>query len=353
MPQTRATKDNEVTDPQGGGSHTDQVMHHAIVHDDPSLETIIPLPQEATGGTDAAGTTAPPAKPATRGRKKKDTQPAAQKSKATRVTSKPSASPAGADSELTSQIGEILQLLKAQATRPVIREPEPRRITMFQPVIELVDGARAALDSRLPTVQGNIDIQEHLTRKSQRRVRDSSIDVITFHEFVYAFIGHILEAQCLDPVTMNKLQFMRQIAEDSESYNWSGVLDWALTTLERINSSSTTWAASQDRAMNRLVISRSVSNAMLYLPIPCPEYNQGLCKQKGAHHEGRFSLEHICTYCAALGIEHPHSDKACHRKKQTSGSQQRSNHSAGHRSEYRQRNYRHNDNYDSRSDSKN
>lgn len=265
------------------------------------IETPAPLP--------------PPAK-STRGRKKKETQPPATKSKAPRVTPPASAAGAGADFNLTCQIGEILQLLKSQATRTHITEPPPRAISAPQTVSDAFHGARVALESRLPTVEGNINIEEFLTRKSQRRVKDNSIDIITFHEFVYAFTGHLLEARGLDNIITNKLQFLRHIAEDSESYNWTGVLDWALTTLERINANSTTWAATQDRAMDRLVISRSVSNAMSLLSIPCVEYNQGSCRFKSAHQEGRFSLEHICTYCAAIGIDHPHSDRSCHRKKE-------------------------------------
>lgn len=339
-----------------------EIVHQAVIHTQPPSNVENPAREQVIQDQPIDTQTLPPPKPATRGRKKKDAQqPPAKVARVTAAAGRGAG--ARADADLSSQIGEILQLLRAQATRPqavesqprqYIQEPPPRAIASQQPVTELLHEARVALDSRLPTVGGNVNIEEFLTRKSQRRVKENSIDAISFNEFVYAFIGHILDAQVLDQVTASKLQFLRQIAEDSEAYNWTGVLDWALTTLERINSNSTTWAASQDRAMDRLVISRSVSNAIALSQIPCMEYNQGTCRFKASHQEGRFALEHLCNYCFAIGIEHPHTDRACHRKKQITNNQSRAPQSSANRSDFRQRNYRQNDyNPEVKSDSKN
>lgn len=353
MPQTRA---NQQDMPAPGQELPPppaiQGVHQAIVH---NTQTGDIIEQESHEGADDIQTLPlPPAKPATRGRKKKETQPPAAKVPRVTPPARAGATKAKADDTLSNQIGEILQLLKAQAARPQIIEPQPRAIANSQPAIDLFQGARAALESRLPTVEGTINIEEYLTRKSQRRVKENSIDIISFNEFVYAFIGHLLETPGLDATYSSKLQFLRHIAEDSEGYQWAGVLDWALTTLERVNTNSTSWSAAQDRAMDRLVISRSVSNAMQLTSIPCVEYNQGNCRLKSAHQEGRFNLEHVCTYCFAIGIEHPHTDRSCHRKKQVNNGQSKQNHSASHRSEYRHRNHRESDNrYDQRSDSKN
>lgn len=328
MPQTRASQsDVEVVEKQPAGQPTDEVLHHVMVHNAQNAESA-PLGTVRDPG-DPAIVVLPPAKPATRGRKKKETQPPA--AKVPRVNPPARNSGARADDNLSNQIGEILQLLKAQAARPQNVEPEPRLIATSQPARELFNEARAALDARLPVVEGIINIEDYLTRKSQRHVKENSIDIISFNEFVYAFTGHLLEAPGLDQTYTSKLQFLRHIAEDSEGYQWAGVLDWALTTLERVNTRSTSWAASQDRAMDRLVISRSVSNAMLLTSIPCVEYNQGNCRLKAAHQEGRFNLEHVCTYCFAIGIKHPHTDRSCHRKKQLTGGQSKQNHSAGYR----------------------
>lgn len=139
--------------------------------------------------------------------------------------------------------------------------------------------------------------------------------MLTAGEFVYAFIGYVLDSNVTSNATNNQLEFLRQIVEDAEQYSWAGVLDWGLTIIDRINGGGLRWADTQQIAMERLVISRSVANALTIVPIACVEYNNTECRFKAGHTEGRFRLLHVCSHCFMIGVEHAHTSRACHRKK--------------------------------------
>lgn len=158
-------------------------------------------------------------------------------------------------------------------------------------------------------------------------------------------MGILLDSGIADQRIASMIAFVRNLAEDSEHYSWRGTLDWALTTIDKLNSRTITWASEQSIAMDRLVLSRSVSNALNIIVIPCPDYNAGICLMKGAHIETRFKLEHICAFCAPQGIEHAHTDRACHRKKAFLNAGQRQN--SSNRGDYRQRSRQY-DHYDSK-----
>lgn len=162
-------------------------------------------------------------------------------------------------------------------------------------------------------------------------------------------MGYLLDDPDLGPTLRSKLTFIRQISEDSEQYAWPGVLDWALTVIDHINDKSIQWSSERSIAMDRLVISRSVENALVLTSIPCPEYNLGQCQQKSHHAEGRFKLTHFCSFCINFDIEHQHTERACHKKKSHFNSNQRQNANRND-SRYRSRNH---DSYDSRHESKN
>lgn len=85
--------------------------------------------------------------------------------------------------------------------------------------------------------------------------------------------------------------------------------------MDRINAGNLQWSDCQQIAMERLVISRSVANALSVVPIPCVEYNNNECRFKSAHSEGCFCLLHVCSHCFTIGVEHAHTSRACHRKK--------------------------------------
>lgn len=164
-------------------------------------------------------------------------------------------------------------------------------------------------------------------------MKDSSLDSINFAEFVYGFVGIILDAGPNNQDVVSMLKFIRNIAEDTEFYSWHGILDWALTTIDKLNTNCITWGSEQAIAMDRLVLSRSVSNSLNIVSIPCPEFNAGVCSSKIAHFEGRFKLDHICAFCAPQGIEHGHTERACHRKKSFNGSNQKQSYQ--NRNDYR------------------
>lgn len=170
-----------------------------------------------------------------------------------------------------------------------------------------------------------------------------------FSEFVYAFLGYVIDSSLLDDNTISKLTFLRQGAEDREQCAWPGVLDWAVTIVDKINDKTVSWDSERQIAMARLVISRSVENALTLSSVPCPEYNQAQCSYKATHIEGRFKLAHVCSYCFVNGTEHPHTERSCHRKKSYGSSNQ-----ASTRQDYRgnhSRSYDHK--FDNRYDSKN
>lgn len=151
------------------------------------------------------------------------------------------------------------------------------------------------------------------------------------------------------------ITFLRQVAKDYDNFAWPGILDWALTTIDRVNENAYDWSDSQQISMDRSIISRSVGNAIKTVDITCPEYNQGNCSHKKSHVEGRFKLNHLCQFCFVNGIEHPHSERSCHRKKShgSSGSGYKNNNGQS-KQENRYRNSRAYDNgHEFRNDSKN
>lgn len=246
----------------------------------------------------------------------------------------------------TQQTQQAQQARRARALPPApVPDPPPAVIVQTPPAPDVFATATASLDARVGLSQGNMNILDHLSRKTQRKVRESSLDSITFAEFVYGFIGIILEAGVPEQPSFNMLNFLRNIAEDTEFYSWPGTLDWALTTIDKLNSNSITWSSEQAIAMDRLVLSRSVSNAKNFTTIPCPEYNTGTCSFKSVHVDGRFKLEHMCAFCAPQGIEHAHTERVCHRKKSFNGGNQKQN----YKNEFRSRPRR----FDAQQDSKN
>lgn len=126
-------------------------------------------------------------------------------------------------------------------------------------------------------------INDYLSRKTQRKVKEHSIDTITFAEFLFGFTGYIVDSSMPDPVLLSKLNLLRQVAEDTDHYSWSGVLDWALTMVDKVNDRSISWQSDKEIAMDRLVISRSVDKAINVVTIPCPEYNNATCTHKTGH----------------------------------------------------------------------
>lgn len=154
-----------------------------------------------------------------------------------------------------------------------------------------------------------------MNRGAKRKVREGSIDLVTFQEFVYAFIGYAIDSSHITPDLESKLVFLRQVAEDASQYNWAGVLDWAMTIIDRINGKNIGWNSTQEIAMDRLVVSRSVANAVRPTTIACPEYNLGECSFKSSHTEGRFKLVHACAFCLVNGTEYPHTEKVCNKRK--------------------------------------
>lgn len=126
-----------------------------------------------------------------------------------------------------------------------------------------------------------------------------------------------------------------------------------MSTIDRVNENAYDWCDAQQISMDRLIISRSVGNAIKLVDITCPEYNHGSCHQKKSHVEGRFKLNHFCHFCYANGIEHPHSERSCHRKKSNQSNGYKSNHRQS-KQDYRHRNSRPHDNaHEYRNDSKN
>lgn len=292
---------------------------------------------------------------------KKTPKPRATRKKKAPEPTLPSVSEPPSAPDIGDKLSQIIDLLLAQQRAPADPPfvppashtpvaPPPTRYTPLLSQQAALDDATCRLYNRLPYSEGKIDLCDYLTRKSQRKIKDTSTDSLIFPEFVYAFLGYVMESAALDEVTKSKLVFLRQIAEDREQCAWPGVLDWALTTIDRVNDKTITWESERHIAMDRLVISRSVENALSLTSIPCPDYNSAQCCHKTAHVEGRFKLEHICSYCAALGTDHQHTVRSCHRKKSYNSSFKTQH----NRSEYRGKNNRgHEQNYESRYDPKN
>lgn len=342
----RATRQSSAVEAATEHDSPEIITISADVHQPLSADTQeLPAPQD---GTPPAEMVPPPPPTKTRGRKKKaDTTPKPA------ITTR-SHSAHETSSDLSRQLGQILHLLQSQQAQPAhlqpptraraAPDPPPAIIVQTPPAPQIFAAATTALDSRVPLSQG-MNIFDHLTRKTQRRVRESSIDTINLAEFIYGFMGILLDTGIADQRLINMISFVRNIAEDSEHYSWRGTLDWALTIIDKINTHAITWASEQSIAMDRLVLSRSVSNALNTVVIPCPEYNTGTCQFKGSHTEYRFKLDHICSFCAPQGIEHAHTERVCHRKKSFLNAGQRQANSSG-KGEYRQRS-RHYD-YDSK-----
>lgn len=236
----------------------------------------------------------------------------------------PAAAAGSSNADLSGQMAQIIQLLQGQQRvpqpAPALQPPVVHVPPVAPPPPALVQqdnftAAMAALDARMPTAQGNIDIVQFLSRRAQRIVREGSIDMISLADFIYAYIGYLLESTEVTAELEEKLSFVRQVAEDSSQYRWAGVLDWAMTIIDRINSNNITWASTQEIAMDRPVISRSVANAARPIAVPCPDFNQFECPEKANHTEGRFKLLHVCGFCFLVGAEHAHTERACHKKK--------------------------------------
>lgn len=340
-PKKQATKEGTNGGDQVAG---EPVIQTALVTEP---NPVVPEPQQE----EIEPVQVPAAPILTRGRKKKQTEPVE-----TGATARTPAM-AGSNTQLASQMSEILRLLKAQARAPPpqaepLRVPLPRttpapRLAAPPPqALATFNTAVAALDARLPRSQGNIDISQFLTRKAQRIVKNGSIDMLSFSDFMYAYIGYIIDSCVMSEELEAKLVFLRQVAEDANNYKWHGVLDWALTIIDRVNADNITWNSTQEIAMDRLVISRSVANAARPMVIPCPEFNSEECAIKETHIEGRFRLVHACGFCLMLGQEHPHTERACHKKKSFVTGGQKSQSSNANPNQYRQR-YR---NYDSSAD---
>lgn len=97
-----------------------QIHHQALVHQELGIEVIEDLERQEAPAKHGSQDKPPSKKPATRGRKKKEPQPPAPKQTRAPLATKTATPPASqADPNLTNQIGEILQLVKAQVTRPV------------------------------------------------------------------------------------------------------------------------------------------------------------------------------------------------------------------------------------------
>lgn len=168
--------------------------------------------------------------------------------------------------------------------------------------------------------------------------------MLTAGEFVYAFLGYIVETNAIPNTAAYELQFLKQIVEDAKQYSWAGVLDWGLTIVDRIHGGGLKWSDTQQIAMESLVISRSVANAQTVVPISCVEYNNVECTFKTAHSEGRFRLLHVCSHCFTIGVEHAHTSRACHRKKANQAKHATANHSKNdNRSNNRPKHNRFND----------
>lgn len=250
---------------------------------------------------------------------------------------------------ILTQLGQILNLLQTRVDTPappsqpvplqpvVQTDPVPATIASTSAARDAFNSAMHTLDSRLPASEGSIDITDFLNRGAKRKVREGSIDLVTFQEFVYAFIGYATDSSRVSPEQEPKLTFLRQITEDASQYNWRGVLDWAMTVIDRINAKNIRWDSSQEIAMDRLVVSRSVANTSRPTTIACPEYNLGECPFKTSHTEGRFKLAHACGYCLLSGAEYPHTEKACNRKKGNGGYSGSSGSSSGGKSNTKSR----------------
>lgn len=305
--------------------------------------------------------TAPPARPR-RGRPPKEpaTQsvpPVQQPPRQSRKKNAASTQPAkGSQDDVSEKLSQVLTLLQAHflqqqpQTLPLAHMIPPQQVPAVPPLAEAFAQATANLQARLPHSSGTITITDFLTRKTQRKIKETSIDTLSYAEFIYSFVGYLLDDPNIDSDLRSKLVFIRQVSEDSEQYAWSGVLDWALTVIDHINDRSVQWSSERSIAMDRLVISRSVENALVLTSIACPEYNSGQCAHKSHHVEGRFRLNHFCSFCVNCDIEHQHTARACHRKKSFLNPNQRQNNSSRNDSRYRSRNY---DTYESRNDSKN
>lgn len=255
---------------------------------------------------------------------------------------------------MDQKLSQVIELLQAQAAQPP-RPPPPQAPAAlpWETPQQVYAQAVSALQNRLPRARGNMNLTDFLSCQTQRRVREESIDAITFAEFVYAFMG-LLAEMCADDDTVNSMvTFLRQVAEDYDNFAWPGILDWALTTIDRVNENAYDWSDSQQISMDRLIISRSVGNAIKTVDITCPEYNHGSCVFKKSHVEGRFKLNHLCQYCFVNGIEHPHSERSCHRKKSQSSSGYKTNNGQS-KQENRYRNSRpYDNNHEYRNESKN
>lgn len=157
----------------------------------------------------AAATTPPPAP--RKGRKKKaDTIQPVEAEGAT----------ASSNADLSAQMATIISLLKAKCTPPEkpvdpqpsarpalhdsIQVPTPAELTAAPQARGAFAEAAMVPDSRIVGTAGSINLTEYLFRRAQRKICEGSIDMPTAGEFVYAFIGYVLESNVIPPRIENQ-----------------------------------------------------------------------------------------------------------------------------------------------------
>ena len=182
------------------------------------------------------------------------------------------------------------------------------------------------LDITPPLVRPHEALPPDMKRKVKERTKKKNRRDLTLQEYVCGYSRMLMTE--MDPATdlYAMIEHLSQVAQDAAVAPWPAVRLWTTTCLDYLDDGHVTWRDTylfrDDRS--RLVWSQVGQNSNA-TPVPCPAYNNDVCKQPAPHMDGEMRLLHTCAICyyaaptAQRSESSTHNAKTCNRRRRQGG----------------------------------
>ena len=176
-----------------------------------------------------------------------------------------------------------------------------------------------------PAVRPHDALPPDMKRRVKDRTGKKNRRDLTFQEYTCGYARMLLTEIDPDTDLYAMISHLSQVAQDAAAMPWPTVRTWSTTCLDYIEDEQATWADANLFMAERNRIAWAQSRQDDSTPIPCPAYNNDVCKLKAPHTDGELRLLHtcaICYYAAPVNqrIEFTtHNAKSCNRRKRQGG----------------------------------
>lgn len=220
-------------------------------------------------------------------------------------------------SSLSSSILEESSISSEDSQSSNVRSQVNQALAMLQPNFQKHKGTFSRREERIKRYRPFAFID----REKQRQVlKRGHPEELTFELHLIGLCGMALDVMNEGTSSYGIVQHIAQILEDSEYISWPNIRAFSNTIVANVARGKWDW--SHEKAIDR---TRTNQYMRARIPddagwsAPCPRYNRGRCEFEDTHDVSSVTLRHVCSYCAANGYDNNHTNRACHRKKNSSG----------------------------------